>query len=118
MRKEYRIFAAMVVFVFLVSLAFNVNKIMSYALFNQQISEFLFGISYTVPMVVCGYVICKHAKFALEKAICIIFLWFASSALMDELLFDPFTPQIWEHLAGALIIGLLYTYERIKETRC
>lgn len=106
----------MVGFLFVLSFAFNLNKIVSYSLFSQEVSEFLFGISYTIPMVICGYLIFKHSKFALEKAISIIFLWFAFSAFLDELLFDPFKPQLWEHLAGALIILLLYSYERIKKT--
>jgi len=89
--------------------------------FIYDVSSRLFGLSYSVPMVVCGYVICKQAKFAFEKFICRFFLCLAISALLDEILFDPFTPSYKEHLTAILLVITLSYYERlfnrIKETR-
>jgi hypothetical protein len=118
MRKEFKIFSVMVVFVFILSVAYNLNKLFKYALFNLETNEMLFGLSYTIPLVVCGYMICKQARHTLEKIICKFFLWIALTSLCDELIFDPFKPQIWEHFAGLIImLTLIYTDARIKKNR-
>jgi len=117
MRTDYKLFGLMVLFTFLVSLSRNVNKIYQYRWFPENISEMLFGLTYTIPCVVCGYIIYKRAKFFWERVISLFFLMIALSALMDEILFDPFTPQIWEHITALILTAIIYIYERAKETR-
>lgn len=121
MRSYYKVFLFGVIFMFFVSLIYNLNKLWHYCWFDYDVSSRLFGLSYTVPMVVCGYVICKQAKFAFEKFICRFFLCLAISALLDEILFDPFTPSYKEHLTAIILVIILSYYERIfnriKEAR-
>jgi hypothetical protein len=115
MRKEYKVFSLMVVVVFFLSLAYNVNKLYSYAFFPQWLNEKFFGLSYTIALSVCAYMICKNARKGLEKAICKVFLWIAFSALADELLFNPFKAQIYEHITGAIITIIIIINARRKE---
>ena len=121
MRAHYKIFTLAVLFTLAVSLLYNLNVMWGYCWFDPGISDKLFGLSYTVPMVVCGYVICKQAKFLLEKLICRFFLCIAFSALLDEIIFDPYTPSYKEHLTAIILVIILFYYERIfnriKETR-
>jgi drug/metabolite transporter superfamily protein YnfA len=118
MRKEFKIFSVMVVCVFVLSVTYNLNKLFNYVLFSQEDNETLFGLSYTIPLVVCGYMICKQARHTLEKIICKFFLWIAITSLCDEIIFDPFKPQIWEHFAGLIImLTIIYTDARIKKNR-
>lgn len=77
----------------------------------------LFGISYEVPLNVFCFIMYKQAKFPLEKLVVIPFMWFAFTALMDELFFDPLTPTIKEHIVGLTILPIIYYYERFKKIR-
>lgn len=117
MRKEYKIFAIMVGLVSILSLSYNVNKLYDYAFFTYEVNEKLFGFSYTIPLVVCAYMIYKNARTSVEKFICKVFLWISFSSLCDELIFAPFKPQIWEHITGLLITLILIYNARNKKAR-
>lgn len=121
MRWEFKLFAIVVAAVFLISLAYNVNILLNYAFFGVETSELMFGLSYTMPMVTCAYIICKHAKFPLEKFVCRFFFCIALSAFLDEVFFDPHKPSLAEHIAAIILVFILAYYERIfnriKETR-
>lgn len=116
MRPEYKIFAYTIVVIFIMSAIRNFNQLLGYSLFSKDVSEVIFGLSYTIPFIVSGYVIYKQSRFFWERFFCGFFLWMAISALMDELFFDPFTPQLWEHFTGLLTIIFIYRYERFKKT--
>jgi hypothetical protein len=116
MRKEFKIFATMVGLVFTLSLLYNLNKVFNYSIFDLSINEKLFGLSYTVPMVVCGYLICKNAKFVAEKIVCKLFLWISLSAFFDEIFFNPFKPQLHEHIVALIVlIAIIKINARRKE---
>lgn len=117
MRPVYKIFALMVFFVFVVSFAYNYNKIKDYEYFTKEINEMLFGLSYIVPLNVFGFIMKSQAKFMWERVISWIFLWIPLSALMDELFFDPFTPSIKEHFVCLTVLIIIYYYERLKKIR-
>ncbi len=107
----------MVLFVFVISFAYNYNKIKDYEYFTKEINEMLFGLSYIVPLNVFSFIMYGKAKFVLEKVIVAPFLWFSFSTLMDELFFDPFTPTIKEHILGLTVLVIIYYYERLKKIR-
>lgn len=107
----------MLLFVFVVSFAYNYNKIEGYKYFAKNLNEMLFGLSYIVPLNVFGAIMYSQAKFAVEKIVVGVFLWFSFSSLMDELFFDPFTPSIKEHILGLTILIIIYYYERLKKIR-
>lgn len=117
MRLAYKVFAWMVFFVFVVSFAYNYNKIKDYEYFTKQVNEMLFGLSYIVPLNVFCFIMYSQAKYILEKAFVIPFMWFSFSALMDEIFFNPLIPTINEHLLGLTILPIIYYYERLKKVR-
>lgn len=117
MRPAYKIFALMVLFVFVVSFAYNYNKIKDYEYFTKEINEMLFGLSYIVPLNVFCFIMYSKAKFVMEKLVVLPFMWFSFSALMDELFFDPFIPTIKEHIVGLTVLPIIYYYERFKKIR-
>ena len=77
----------------------------------------LFGLSYIVPLNVFGFIMRSQAKFIWEKVVVGVFLWFTLSSLMDELFFDPFKPEITEHIIGIFVLAIIYYYERLKKIR-
>ncbi len=117
MRTAYKIFAITLVFVLLISLLFNLNKMNAYFMFSKPVNEMLFGLSYIVPLNVFGFIMLYQTKFFWERVVCRIFLWFSVSSLADELFFDPFKPGIWEHVFGLAILIIIYQYERSKKIR-
>lgn len=117
MRWEYKIFGFLVLFVFIVTFLYNYNKIEGYEYFSREINEMLFGISYIVPLNAFCFIMYRQAKYPLEKLVVIPFMWFAFSALMDELFFDSLKPTINEHLIGLIILPIIYYYERFKKIR-
>lgn len=115
MRRDYKIFAIMVGLVIILSFSYNVNKSLEYLFWNKGINEKLFGLSYTIPLVVCAYMICKNARTGVEKVICKVFLWITFSAFVDEILFDPFRPQMHEHIIGLIITLIFIHHARSKK---
>lgn len=107
----------MVLFVFIDSLLFNLNKELNYALFRKSVNELLFGLSYIIPLNVFGFIMKTQAKFLWEKIVAGVFLWFTLSALADELFFDPFQVGTLEHITGLIILIIIYYYERFKKIR-
>lgn len=117
MRLAYKIFSWTVLFVFVVSFAYNYNKVKEYEYFSKELNEMLFGISYIVPLNVFGFIMMSQAKFIWERVISGIFLWIPLSALADELFFDPFTPSVKEHFVCLIVLIIIYYYERLKKIR-
>lgn len=117
MRLAYKIFAWTFLFVFVDSLVYNLNMIQDYWFFPKEINQTLFGLSYIVPLNVFGFIMYIQAKFSWEKIVVAVYLWFTTSALADELFFDPYKPGVWEHVAGLLILIIVYYYERFKKAR-
>ncbi len=117
MRTVYKIFAIMLVFVLVTSFLFNYNKMNDYFILPKRINEMIFGMSYIIPMNVFGFIMLYQTKFFWERVVCRFFLWFSISALIDELFFDPFKPEMKEHVFGLIILIIIYYYERSKKIR-
>lgn len=114
MRSQYKAFAYMVLIVFLISLAYNVNKVGGYCFFDRNTNDRLFGLSVMIPINFFAFKMCKEASFFLEKVICKVFLWIAISGLCDELFFDPYKAGIHEHLAALIVLITIYYYEKSR----
>lgn len=117
MRLAYKIFAWMLLFVFVDSFIYNWNKSVNYSIFSEQINQALFGLSYIVPLNVFGFIMRSQAKFIWEKIVTNVFTWFTITAFVDEIFFDPFTQNIKEHVVGLFILIIVYYYERFKKVR-
>jgi hypothetical protein len=74
----------------------------------------LFGLSYTIPLNFLAFMLCKEAIFILEKIICKLFVWISLSALVDELIFDPYKANWHEHITALIILLLLTIHEKSR----
>lgn len=114
MRKQFKYFALMFAVVFVISLAYNLNKCAGYPWFSQGINSLLYGLSVSIPLNFFAFTMCRQAKFFWEKVICKAFLWVTLSGLVDELLFDPLTFNWHEHVVAAAVLLFLIYYEKSR----
>jgi len=115
MRYKFEIFAITVLYVLIISALYNTNKLLDYRLFSNDINELLFGLSYTVPFNIFGIILLKESVKKWHVVVSKTFLWLTISALADELFFNPFEPEFYEHITAIIIVLSLTYCDRIRK---